>query len=186
MSKIGKQIIPIPDGVSIKLDGSSVVVTGTLGELKRDVPDSLSVVYDPNTKTASVSMKNTDSTANTALWGTYRKHISNMVSGVHKGFSKKLLLTGVGYRAQMKGKTLVLELGFSHPIEINPPADIKIETPDQTSIIISGIDIQQVGQTAAVIRNMKKPEPYKGKGIAYEGETILRKAGKQAAGAGKK
>lgn len=185
MSKIGKQLIPIPEGVSVKIAESSITVTGTLGELQRDLPDSLSFLYDQTEKTISVSMEKPGISAR-SIWGTYRKHISNMIEGVHKGFSKKLLLTGVGYRAQMKGKTLVMELGFSHPIEINPPADIKIETPDQTSIIISGINIQKVGQTAAMIRNKKKPEPYKGKGIAYEGETILRKAGKQAAGAGKK
>lgn len=178
MSRIGKKPILIPNNVEVDINGGKVKVRGPLGELERVFDDSISIKKDedviklePTKKGVSVN----------ALWGTYASLISNMVEGVSKGFSKKLVIEGIGYKAQLEGKILVLNLGFSHPIKIPVPEGIEIKA-EKNKIEISGTDKQLVGETAATIRALKKPEPYKGKGIRYEDEIIRRKAGKKVVG----
>lgn len=178
MSRIGKKIIELPKGVSVAVDGSNVMVKGPKGELKARVHPAISVVVEGQT----VSVKrSTDEKFHRALHGLWRANIQNMVVGVSAGYERKLEIVGVGYRAEMKGKKLNLQVGYSHPILFGPPEGIKVEAPSQTTVTVSGIDKQLVGLTAAKIRSFRPPEPYKGKGIKYEGEAIRRKAGKAAA-----
>ncbi len=177
MSRIGKNPISLPAGVTVKVDGNTSVVKGPKGEHKQHIPTGLT--FDEADGMLTVGVEN-DTKANRARHGLVRALIANQVVGVTEGFMKKLEIQGVGYRAAVKGKILDLQLQFSHPVEYPIPADIKIECPDATHINVSGVDKQRVGQVAAEIRAYRKPEPYKGKGIRYVGEEVFRKAGKAA------
>lgn len=180
MSRIGKNPVPVPSGVSIEISGSEVKVKGPKGELSQKFHALVEIKKDG--ETLVVSPKNESNEAR-ALWGLSRSLLANMIEGVTKGFSKKLVIKGVGYKSALKGKNLELQLGFSHPVEVKAPAGIEFEVDlKKNTIVIRGIDKQLVGETAANIRKWRKPEPYKGKGIAYEGEYIPRKAGKSATG----
>ena len=177
MSRIGKNPIPIPSGVTVKIDGNLSVVKGPKGEHKQHVPEGL--VFEEKDGQLTVSRPD-DSKPVRAKHGLVRALIANQVHGVTEGFEKKLEIIGVGYRAAVKGKVLDLQLQFSHPVEYPIPTGITITCSDATHITVAGIDKQQVGQVAAEIRAYRKPEPYKGKGIRYEGEYVVRKAGKAA------
>lgn len=177
MSRIGKKPIEIPKGVTITKNGSSIKVKGPKGELERKVHSNISVEIKDN---ELIVTRPDDTKENKALHGLTRALIQNMVDGVLNVFTKTLDIVGVGYRAELKGKNLLLNIGFSHPIYFVPPEEIVIQTPAQTQIVISGIDKQLVGMVAAKIRSIRKPEPYKGKGIKYSDEQIQRKAGKTA------
>lgn len=176
MSRIGKLPIDVPSGVSVSIDGGAVAVKGPKGELAAALMDEVNVAYDNNQ--IAITPRD-DSKRSHAMWGMQRTLVFNLVEGVTKGFEKKLEVQGVGYRAQVKGKVLNLQLGYSHDIDFPIPDGIDIKTPDQTTILISGINKQQVGQVAADIRAYRKPEPYKGKGVRYAGEYIFRKEGKK-------
>ena len=176
MSRIGQKIIEIPDNVEANLGQDVIKLTGPKGEISAPVFEGAGIEIVDKTITVT---KGEDNLGFSKNWGLQRTLISNCVIGVSEGFTKKLEITGVGYRAQMKGNNIQLALGFSHDINYETPEGIKIETPTQTEIIISGIDKQKVGQVAAEIRAFKPPEPYKGKGIKYEDEYIFRKEGKK-------
>ena len=175
MSRIGKKPISLPAGVDIMLENNVITVKGPKGSLDFQIPGDIKVIKEENTLLIE---RNSDAKKDRALHGLTRALIANMVEGVTKGFEKKLELVGVGYRAQMQGKKLVINIGYSHPVEIEPPEGVEFEVPAVTKITVKGIDKQLVGNTAAHIRAVRKPEPYKGKGIKYENETIRRKAGK--------
>lgn len=178
MSRIGNTPIAVPDGVEVSVSGQDVTVKGSKGELSITLPGETSVSVDEGVVTL---VRPDDSSPSKAMHGLGRTLVSNMIIGVSEGFQKKLEIVGVGYRAAAKGKdALEMQLGFSHPVHIKAPAGIEFEVPQQTEIIVKGIDKQLVGQVAADIRKWRKPEPYKGKGIKYEGEHIIRKAGKAA------
>jgi len=174
MSRIAKAPITVGKGVEVKIDGQSISVKGSKGNMQLDMHPSVSVKLEDGVMTVTPA----DDSA-WAMAGTMRALLNNMVHGVSEGFQKKLQLVGVGYRAQGKGKVLNLNLGFSHPIDYPVPEGITIETPSQTEIVVSGGDKQRVGQVAAEIRAYRPPEPYKGKGIKYVDEMILRKEGKK-------
>jgi large subunit ribosomal protein L6 len=178
MSRIGKRPVTIPGGVTVAVDEETVRVKGPRGELHSHVLKGTTVVVEGGEAKVSAGRI----TRNPAF-GTMRALIQNMVTGVTTGFSKTLEIVGTGYRAQMEGKKLVLQLGFSHPIEFDPPAGITIRVENPTRIVVSGADKILVGQVAADLRAFRPPEPYKGKGVRYEGEHVRRKAGKAAAGA---
>jgi len=181
MSRIGKNPVPVPSGVSIEISGNEVKVKGSKGELSQKFHKLIEIKKDGETLVVAPKDESREARA---LWGLSRTLVANMIEGVTKGFSKKLIITGVGYKSALKGKNLELQLGFSHPIEVKAPAEIEFEVDSKkNTIVVRGIDKQLVGETAANIRKWRKPEPYKGKGIAYEGEYIPRKAGKSAAGA---
>lgn len=175
MSRIGKMPIPMPKGVEVKIEGQNVTVKGPKGTLDMAVMPNIAVEIqgDQVLVTRANELK-----AVRAAHGMTRAIINNMVCGVSKGFEKILEISGVGYRAQMQGSNLVLALGFSHPVEVIPPAGIEISVDGPTKVIVRGIDRQKVGQVAANIRGYRPPEPYKGKGIRYAGEYVIRKAGK--------
>jgi len=176
MSRIGKAPITVPSGVDVTIDGASVTVKGPKGTLSRVLPSAISVRQD---ESALVVERPNDERQNRALHGLSRTLVSNMVVGVTDGFSKELEIIGVGYRAEALAPTqLRLALGFSHPVLMDAPAGITFEVPTQTRVIVRGIDKELVGQVAANIRAVRKPEPYKGKGVRYLGEKVLRKAGK--------
>jgi large subunit ribosomal protein L6 len=175
MSRIGKQIILIPQGVTVTVNGSKVVVKGPKGELSHEVRPEISVKVENGVITVAVSRETKNSNA---YWGLTRALIANMVKGVTEGFEKKLELVGVGYRAKASGTGVSLAVGYSNPVEFPAPSGIKIDVIDTQNVTISGADKQLVGLTAANIRKVRKPEPYKGKGIKYAGEFIKRKAGK--------
>jgi len=177
MSRIGKLPVEIPSGVTITVDGNSVKVSGPKGELTEQLLPNVTVTVGEGE--ATVARKSEEKIAK-AQHGLMRALIQNMVTGVTQGFEKKLEVNGVGYKIALQGTTLVLNLGFSHPVEFAAPEGVTIAV-DKMNISISGISKQQVGQVAADIRKLKKPEPYKGKGIKYEGEYIIRKAGKTGA-----
>lgn len=177
MSRIGKMPITVPAGVDIKIDGTTVTAKGPKGELTRTFPSIMIIKQEGDTITVE---RPDDSHDAKCYHGLVRTLISNMVEGVSNGFSKKLELVGVGYRAQLKGTDLELQLGYSHPVVVKAPEGITFEVPTQTEIIVSGVSKQQVGQVAADIRKWRKPEPYKGKGIRYHGEYVRRKLGKAA------
>ena len=177
MSRIGKQPVTVPAGVTVTIDGSTVSVKGPKGELTRTFSD-LVTISEEGTELHVV--RNDETTASNAQQGLTRTLLHNMVEGVHKGFEKKLELTGVGYRATLKGKDLDLSLGYSHEVIYKAPENISFIVPDNTHITVQGISKEQVGQVAAEIRSKRGPEPYKGKGIHYEGEHIRRKLGKAA------
>lgn len=176
MSRIGKNPVEIPDGVTFEVADQIVTAKGKGGELSLTVAEDVEISHDGNL--VWVKPRNETLIAR-KLWGTTRSLINNLIVGVSDGFSRKLEINGVGYRAQVQGKELVMQLGFSHEIKFSIPEGIKIECPDQTHISVSGADKQKVGQTAAEIRQFRPPEPYKGKGIKYEDEYIFRKEGKK-------
>ena len=176
MSRIGKAPVALPSGVDVKLDGRDITVKGPKGLLSLSLHPAVDVEVDGNeVRTVPVG----DSESHWALVGTMRSLLNNMVIGVSNGFERKLNLVGVGYRAQAKGKVLNLSLGFSHPIDFPVPDGINIETPTPTEIVVRGIDKQQVGQIASEIRGFRPPEPYKGKGVRYADEQVLRKEAKK-------
>jgi len=176
MSRIGKNPVQVPDSVNVVITGQNVTAKGKLGELSASFTDDVVITLDGNVLT--VSPREGAARAK-QMWGMSRSMIANLVEGVSSGFTKQLLLIGVGYRAQIKGKDIVLQLGFSHEIRYPMPTGIDIKCPDQTTIDISGVDKQMVGQVAAEIRSFRPPEPYKGKGVRYAGEFIVRKEGKK-------
>lgn len=179
MSRIGKRPIDLPSGVEVTLDEGSITVKGPRGVLQRQIPVGITVSKENG---QLVVTRASDERRHRSLHGLTRALIANMVQGVEKGFEKRLELVGTGYRAAVQGKKLVLTVGYSHPVEFEPPEGIEFETPAANRIVIKGIDKEKVGNIAATIREVRRPEPYKGKGIKYEGEVIRRKAGK----AGKK
>lgn len=176
MSRVGKHPVEIPSGVTFSIAGNVVTAKGKLGELEAKLTDDVELSRDGETVT--VRPRNETKRAR-MMWGTARTIISNLVNGVDTGFSRKLEINGVGYRAQVQGGTLVLQLGYSHDVRFPIPDGIKIESPDPTHITVHGPSKQKVGQVAAEIRGFRPPEPYKGKGIKYEDEVILRKEGKK-------
>ena len=176
MSRIGREPITVPAGVTVTVaDGNVVTVKGPLGELNQTFASQLTITQEGDKITVS---RPNDEKANRALHGLTRTLLNNMVVGVTKGYEKKLEIVGVGYRAEKQGTKLVLGLGYSHPVIFEEGNGVKFEVPDQTTIIVKGIDKQSVGQVAAVIRSKRPPEPYLGKGVKYTGERIRRKAGK--------
>jgi large subunit ribosomal protein L6 len=176
MSKIGKRPVAIPSGVTATVTGQTVKVKGPKGELSVVMNDNVTPKLDKNE--ISFEKKGEEKQDN-ASWGLYRSLVNNLVTGVTKGFEKKLEINGVGYRAAMQGKNLSLSLGYSHDVIYQVPAGVTVATPKPTEIVITGVDKQKVGQVAAEIRGYRKPEPYKGKGVKYEGEFIFRKEGKK-------
>ena len=176
MSRIGKRIIAVPKGVTVTLDGQTVSVKGPKGERSWTVAEEIEV--SQSDEGISLGLRS-DTQRGRAMWGLSRTLVDNMVVGVTTGFEKSLDLVGVGYRAAMKGNALSLQLGFSHDVDIQPPAGVTFAVPKQTEIKISGADKQAVGQIAAVIRKLRPPEPYKGKGVRYAGEKVRRKEGKK-------
>lgn len=178
MSRIGKQPVTVPDGVRVSVDRSQVTVTGPRGELKRTFPSELSFAVENGQVVVS---RSSDEPRQRALHGLSRALVANMVEGVTKGYTKQLEISGVGYKAEVKPYGLLLSLGYSHTIEFKAPAGIKLTAPQPTVVIVEGSDKEIVGQVAAEIRSLRKPEPYKGKGIKYQGEVIRRKAGKAGA-----
>jgi large subunit ribosomal protein L6 len=175
MSRVGKKPIEIPAGVTVSLNGNVVTVKGPKGELTRTFNPDIEIKVEENIINVS---RPSESKEHRALHGTTRALLSNMVEGVSKGFEKALELIGVGYRAQKQGNKLVLNVGYSHPVEITPEAGLEIEVPANTKIIVKGTSKERVGALAANIRDVRRPEPYKGKGIRYEGEFVRRKEGK--------
>ena len=175
MSRVGNKPVDLPDGVDVKVDGSVVTVKGSKGELNRTFHERIS--FDIDDGVVNVTRPD-DTRESRALHGLSRNLLNNMVLGVSDGFSKELEIQGVGYRASLKGRDLELLVGFSHPVTVEAPEGITFEVPEQTRVIVSGIDKELVGQMAANIRKVRPPEPYKGKGIRYAGEYVRRKAGK--------
>ena len=179
MSRIGKQPVTVPAGVEVKIDGHVVTVKGAKGELTREFNPMLTISQEGS---EIIVTRPDDSREARSLHGLTRTLIHNMVVGVSEGYSKKLELVGVGYRAALKGKNLEMQLGYSHPVVVEPPEGIEFEVPTQTEILVKGISKERVGQVAADVRKWRAPEPYKGKGIRYSGERIRRKLGKAAKG----
>lgn len=181
MSRVGKNPIPVPSGVQVELKRSHITVKGPKGQLERNLHPDMIIEVDNE----EIRVKRpTESKPHKSLHGLTRTLVANMVEGVSKGFVKRLEIEGVEYRAEMKGKSLVMSLGYSHPVKYGPIEGIEIEVPEPKKVVVNGIDKQKVGQTAAEIRAFRPPEPYKGKGIRYAGEQIRRKAGKAAVGTG--
>jgi len=176
MSRIGKKVIAIPTKTEVSTLGDMVVVKGPLGELSRSFSNEVVLTIADGNVTTVPSKTNT----NVALWGTYTSHLVNMVAGVNKAYEKKLIIEGIGYKAEVRGSDLVMSLGFSHLVKMLVPLDLKVTT-EKNNITVSGIDKEKVGQFVAQIRACKKPEPYKGKGIRYSDEIIRRKQGKKSA-----
>ena len=176
MSRIGKKAISIPSGVTVTLDGQKVSVKGPKGELSWTVVEEIEVARGDDGLTFT---PRNDNQRSRGMWGLSRSLVANMVQGVTQGYEERLELVGVGYRAAMKGRALSMQLGFSHDVDIPAPAGITFATPRQTEVVISGIDKQLVGETAARIRKIRPPEPYKGKGVRYSGEKVRRKEGKK-------
>ncbi|MFD2627710.1 50S ribosomal protein L6 [Oceanobacillus kapialis] len=177
MSRIGLKPIEIPEGVEVKLNGTTVSVKGPKGELARNVHQDMEINIEDNVITIA---RPSDHKDHRALHGTTRSLINNMVEGVSKGFEKSLEIIGVGYRAQKQGNKVVINAGYSHPVELDPIDGIEIDVPKNTQVIVKGIDKELVGAVASNIRAIRPPEPYKGKGIRYEGEYVRRKEGKTA------
>ncbi|HEY9729130.1 MAG TPA: 50S ribosomal protein L6 [Chroococcales cyanobacterium] len=182
MSRIGKRPIPIPNKVTVTIEGQHVAVKGPKGELDRVLPEQVIVEQEGDSLQV---VRRDESRVARQRHGLSRTLVANMVEGVSKGFEKRLQISGVGYRAQVQGRNLILNVGYSKPVEIVPPDGIQVAVENNTNVIVSGINKEAVGNTAAKIRAVRPPEPYKGKGIAYAGEVIRRKAGK-AGKAGKK
>jgi len=176
MSRIGKRPVPVPTGVTANIEGKLLTVKGAKGTLTLDLAEE--VKYEVGDNGITVTPAN-DTKRARSFWGMQRTLVQNLITGVTEGYTKQLQITGVGYRANVQGKNLKLQLGYSHDVDFAIPEGITIATPDQTTVNISGIDKQQVGQVAAEIRRWRKPEPYKGKGIKYAGEFIFRKEGKK-------
>jgi large subunit ribosomal protein L6 len=179
MSRIGKRPITVPAKVEITIDGTKVVVKGPKGELSRDLPTNVSVSQDGEILLVN---RRDDSRTSRQLHGLCRTLVANMVEGVSTGFQRRLEIQGVGYRAQLQGRNLVLNMGYSHQVQIPPPEGIQFAVEGTTNVIVSGYDKEIVGNTAAKIREVRRPEPYKGKGIRYAGEVVRRKAGKTGKG----
>jgi len=177
MSRIGKKPIEVPSGVTVQVEPGRVAVSGPLGSLQQQVPPRMEIAQDAGVVTVT---RPTERGEDRALHGLTRTLIANMVEGVTKGFEKRLEIQGVGYRAALKGSDLELQVGYSHPVTIKPRTGISFEVPLPTQVVVKGTDKQAVGQTAAEIRKVRPPEPYKGKGIRYEGEYVRRKVGKRA------
>jgi len=177
LSRIGRAPIPVPSGVTVDIAGQKVTVKGPKGTLEHTVVEPIRIAQEDESLLVT---RPTDRGPHRALHGLSRTLVANMVTGVTEGFERKLELVGVGYRAQLKGTSLEIAVGFSHPVFIEAPEGITFEVPDPTQITVSGIDKQRVGQTAAEIRRVRPPEPYKGKGIRYAGELVRRKVGKRA------
>ena len=175
MSRIGKRPIAVPDKVTVNIDGQHIKVKGPKGELERVLPSLVSVEQDGSTLSVK---RQDDSRISRQRHGLSRTLVANMIDGVSKGFEKRLSIQGVGYRAQVKGKQLILNVGYSKPVEIDPPEGIQLAVENNTQVIVSGINKEVVGNVAARIRAVRPPEPYKGKGIRYLGEVVRRKAGK--------
>ena len=175
MSRIGRKPISLPPGVEINIESNNVTVKGPKGTLSQTIPEDITI---DRQESELLVKRPSDAKKHRALHGLTRALVANMVEGVTKGFEKKLEMVGVGYRAQLQGSKLVINIGFSHPVEVEPPEGIEFEVPAVTKITVKGIDKQLVGNTAAHIRAIRKPEPYKGKGLKYENEVIRRKAGK--------
>lgn len=177
MSRIGKKPIVIPSGTDVKVSGLTLTVKGPLGTITRDFKPSVTLSVVDNALQVSLQKKDRVSLA---LWGTYAAHAANMIKGVTTPFQKKLIIEGIGFKAEVKGEELILNLGFSHQIKMKIPKDLKVVV-EKGSLIVSGINTELVGQFAAKVRDLKKPEPYKGKGIRYDNEVIRRKQGKKTA-----
>jgi large subunit ribosomal protein L6 len=177
MSRIGRKPIPLPESVTVEIAPGRVAVKGPKGELSQSLSPEMKVEQENGTVTVQ---RPTDRGEHRALHGLTRSLIANMVEGVTEGFEKRLEIQGVGYRAQLKGRNLEMALGYSHPVSIEPPEGVEFEVPQPTEIVVRGIDKQLVGQVAADVRKRRPPEPYKGKGIRYRGEHVLRKVGKRA------
>jgi large subunit ribosomal protein L6 len=177
MSRIGKKVIAIPEKVEVTLASGTLTVKGPLGTLTRHFKSDIDI--NINGKEITLLPKVITLETN-ALWGTYASHIMNMIAGVQTAYSKKLILEGIGYKSEVKGANLILALGFSHPVNVAIPSTLKV-TAEKNLITVSGIDKEQVGEFSANVRSLKKPEPYKGKGMRYEGEVIKRKQGKKTA-----
>jgi len=175
MSRIGKKPVPVPSGVTVSVDGQTVKVKGPRGELTRALNPEMRVSVENGEVTVA---RPSDETRHKALHGLSRTLVANMVEGVTKGFQKQLEIIGVGYKAENRPYGLQLALGFSHPVEYRAPAGVKLTAPTPTTILVDGADKEKVGQVAAELRNLRPPEPYKGKGIKYQGEQVRRKAGK--------
>jgi large subunit ribosomal protein L6 len=176
MSRIGKKPVSVPAGVTASIDGRVLNVKGPKGALSLNLRDEISYTLEDG----GILVKPANDTKQArAFWGMQRTLVQNLVTGVTEGFTKKLLITGVGYRANAQGRNLKLQLGYSHDVDVAVPEGIEVKTPDTTTVEISGIDKQKVGQLAAEIRRWRKPEPYKGKGIKYAGEFVFRKEGKK-------
>jgi large subunit ribosomal protein L6 len=176
MSRIGKKPVAVPAGVTANLDGNLVKVKGAKGELSFQAPEDVTVTLEDG---AISVMPRSETKRARAMWGMSRSQVANLIDGVTKGYEKKLEITGVGYKAAVAGKVLKLSLGYSHDVDYEIPAGIAITTPKPTEILVSGVDKQRVGQTAAEIRDFRGPEPYQGKGVRYSGEFIFRKEGKK-------
>ena len=177
MSRVGNKVINLPEGVNVNINGSEVTVNGPKGTLTKTFSNLITVTVDD--RKVSVTRANEEKHTK-QLHGTTRALLNGMVEGVSNGFTKVLEIKGIGYRAQLKGTDIVLNIGYSHPVTIGAVEGVKFEVPSQTEIIVSGIDKQKVGQIAAVIRSVREPEPYGGKGIMYKGERVRRKVGKKA------
>jgi large subunit ribosomal protein L6 len=177
MSRIGRKPVPVPEAVTVEIAPGSIAVKGPKGELNQSLPREMAIEQSDGVVTVA---RPTDRGEHRALHGLTRSLIANMVEGVTEGFEKRLEIQGVGYRAALKGRTLELALGYSHPVAIEAPEGIDFEVPSPTEVVVRGIDKQLVGQVAADIRKRRPPEPYKGKGIRYKGEQVLRKVGKRA------
>jgi large subunit ribosomal protein L6 len=177
VSRIGKKPIAIPDGVTVEIRPGSVAVRGPKGELQERISHEMTVTQDDG---QVIVTRPTDRGDHRALHGLTRTLVANMVTGVTQGFAKRLEIQGVGYRAALRGRDLEMQLGFSHPVTVKAPDDITFEVPQPTQIVVSGISKQRVGEIAAQIRKWRPPEPYKGKGVRYQGEYVIRKVGKRA------
>jgi len=175
MSRIGKLPIPVPNGVTVTIDGNRVTVKGPKGELSRTLHPEMQLAQENGTVTVS---RPSDEPNHRALHGLTRSLVANMVEGVTKGYSKTLEIMGVGYKAEVRPYGLQFALGYSHPIEVRAPAGITLQAPNPTTVVVSGADKEAVGRIASEIRKLRKPEPYKGKGVKYQGEIVRRKAGK--------
>jgi large subunit ribosomal protein L6 len=175
MSRIGRKPVPVPNGVTVTVNGPAITVKGPKGELSRKLHPDMQVRVENGTVTVD---RPSDEERHRALHGLTRSLIANMVEGVTQGYKKQLEITGVGYKAEVKPFGLQLALGYSHPVEYRAPAGIKLTAPQPTAVVIEGADKEKVGQVAAEIRALRKPEPYKGKGVKYQGEQVRRKAGK--------
>lgn len=182
MSRVGKRPIPLPTGVKLDIKGTNVTLTGPKGTLNRDIHPEMELAVQDGTLEVR---RPSDSDFHRALHGLTRSLVANMVEGVTSGFRKELEIVGVGYRAQLNGQRLVMQLGFSHPVEVDPPDGITFEVTGTTRVAVLGIDKEAVGQQAASLRKWRPPEPYKGKGLRYQGEVVYRKAGKGARAGGK-
>lgn len=180
MSRIGKEPIKIEDGVEVKVDGRNVTLSGNGNEVTISLPEELSAEITDGFITVT---RSNDEKQSKSLHGTFRAILANAVKGMKEGYEKKLELVGVGYRARMEGSTLVMSLGWTHPVKLESPKGITVEVPEETKIVIKGYDKQKVGEFSAKVRDIRRPEPYKGKGIRYEGEYVRRKSSKSSVGA---